>query len=147
MSISKQSREALLDAILAITDTLGRAESATVTDLYFQVDRATGTLTIFDDDDRELSQATIEEWKENTQEQPAAIEKTLRTELVQMQKVGLFDKMNILKPYSCTLVDENKETIVDLIYIDDDTLVLDSELLKGLDEEMNEFLKQLLEED
>lgn len=146
MSISKQSREALLDAILAITDTLGRAESATVTDLYFQVDRATGTLTIFDDDDRELSQATIEEWKETTQEQPAAIEKTLRTELVQMQKVGLFDKMNILKPYSCTLVDEEKETIVDLIYMDDDTLVLDSELLKGLDEEMNEFLKQLLEE-
>ena len=146
MSISKQSREALLDAILAITDTLGRAESATVTDLYFQVDRATGTLTIFDDDDRELSQATIEEWKEATQEQPAAIEKTLRTDLVQMQKVGLFDKMNILKPYSCTLVDEEKETIVDLIYMDDDTLVLDSELLKGLDEEMNEFLKQLLEE-
>ena len=146
MSISKQSREALLDAILAITDTLGRAESATVTDLYFQVDRATGTLTIFDDDDRELSQATIVEWKESTQDQSAAIEKTLRTELVQMQKVGLFDKMNILKPYSCTLVDENKETIVDLIYMDDDTLVLDSELLKGLDEEMNEFLKQLLEE-
>lgn len=146
MSISKQSREALLDAILAITDTLGRAESATVTDLYFQVDRATGTLTIFDDDDRELSQATIEEWKESAQEQTASVEKTLRTELVQMQKVGLFDKMNILKPYSCTLVDENKETIVDLIYMDDDTLVLDSELLKGLDEEMNEFLKQLLEE-
>jgi hypothetical protein len=146
MSISKQSREALLDAILAITDTLGRAESATVTDLYFQVDRATGTLTIFDDDDRELSQATIEEWKEGAQEQSASVEKTLRTELVQMQKVGLFDKMNILKPYSCTLVDENKETIVDLIYMDDDTLVLDSELLKGLDEEMNEFLKQLLEE-
>lgn len=146
MSISKQSREALLDAILAITDTLGRAESATVTDLYFQVDRATGTLTIFDDDDRELSQATIEEWKESAQEQTASVEKTLRTELVQMQKVGLFDKMNILKPYSCTLIDENKETIVDLIYMDDDTLVLDSELLKGLDEEMNEFLKQLLEE-
>ena len=146
MSISKQSREALLDAILAITDTLGRAESATVTDLYFQVDRATGTLTIFDDDDRELSQATIEEWKESAQEQTASVEKTLRTELVQMQKVGLFDKMNILKPYSCTLVDENKETIVDLIYMDDDTLVLDSELLQGLDEEMNEFLKHLLEE-
>ena len=146
MSISKQSREALLDAILAITETLGRAESATVTDLYFQVDRATGTLTIFDDDDRELSQATIEEWKESAQEQTASVEKTLRTELVQMQKVGLFDKMNILKPYSCTLIDENKETIVDLIYMDDDTLVLDSELLKGLDEEMNEFLKQLLEE-
>ena len=146
MSISKQSREALLDAILSITDTFGRAENATVTDLYFQVDRNTGVLTIFDDDDRELSQATIDEWKETAQEEVASIERTLRTELVQMQKVGLFDKINILKPYSCTLVDENKEAIVDLIYIDDDTLVLDSELLKGFDEEMNDFLKHLLEE-
>ena len=146
MSISKQSREALLDAILAITDTLGRAESATVTDLYFQVDRVTGTLTIFDDDDRELSQATIEEWKESAQEQTASVEKTLRTELVQMQKVGLLDKINILKPYSITLVDEKKETIVDLAYIDDDTLMLDKELLKGLDEEMDDFLKHLLED-
>ena len=146
MSISKQSREALLDAILSITNTLGRAENATVTDLYFQLDRTTGVITIFDDDDNELAQATIAEWKDNAQEQPVSIEKTLRTELVQMQKVGLFDKINILKPYSCTLVDENKEAIVDLIYIDDDTLVLDSELLQGLDEEMNEFLKHLLEE-
>ena len=146
MSISKQSREALLDAILSITNNLGRAENATVTDLYFQLDRTTGVITIFDDDDNELAQATIAEWKENAQEKAASIEKTLRTELTQMQKVGLFDKINILKPYSCTLVDENKESIVDLIYIDDDTLVLDSELLQGLDEEMNEFLKHLLEE-
>ena len=146
MSISKQSREALLDAILSITNTLGHAENATVTDLYFQLDRTTGVITIFDDDDNELAQATIAEWKENAQEKAASIEKTLRTELTQMQKVGLFDKINILKPYSCTLVDENKESIVDLIYIDDDTLVLDSELLQGLDEEMNEFLKHLLEE-
>jgi hypothetical protein len=146
MSISKQSREALLDAILSITTALGRAENAVVTDLYFQLDKKNGVITIFDDDDNELSQAAIVEWNESAQEQPATIEKTLRTELAQMQKVGLFDKINILKPYSCTLVDENKESIVDLIYIDDDMLVLDSELLQGLDEEMNEFLKHLLEE-
>lgn len=146
MSISKQSRESLLDAILSVTDIFGRTENASVTDLYFQLDRTTGVITIFDDEDRELSQAAVAEWKDSEQEQLSSIEKKLRTELAQMQKVGLFDKINILKPYSCTLVDENKETIVDLIYIDDDTLVLDSELLKGLDEEMNEFLKHLLEE-
>ena len=146
MSISKQSRESLLDAILSVTDIFGRTENASVTDLYFQLDRTTGVITIFDDEDRELSQAAVAEWKDSEQEQLSSIEKKLRTELAQMQKVGLFDKINILKPYSCTLVDENKETIVDLIYIDDDTLVIDSELLKGLDEEMNEFLKHLLEE-
>lgn len=147
MSLSKQSRESLLDAILSITDSFGNQENTTVTDLYFQVDKSSGVITIYDDDDHELANAQIAEWEAGAQEQaPAHIEKTLRAELVQMQKVGLFDKMNILKPYSCTLVDENKETIVDLLYIDDDTLILDSELLQGLDKEMDDFLKYLLEE-
>lgn len=147
MSLSKQSRESLLDAILSITDSFGNQENTTVTDLYFQVDKSSGVITIYDDDDHELANAKIAEWEAGAQEQaPANVEKTLRAELVQMQKVGLFDKMNILKPYSCTLVDENKETIVDLLYIDDDTLILDSELLQGLDKEMDDFLKYLLEE-
>lgn len=44
------------------------------------------------------------------------------------------------------LVDEEKETISELLLIDDeDTLLLDDELLKGLDEELDAFLKDLLE--
>lgn len=147
MSLSKQSREKLLDAILSIADNLNKTENAMVTDLYFQVDMSNGVLTIYDDDDNTMAQATIDEWKVTEQsEERSSIEKTLRSELAQMQKVGLFDKINILKPYMCTLVDEKKESIVDLIYIDDDTLILDSELLKGLDQEMDDFLKYLLEE-
>jgi hypothetical protein len=147
MSLSKQSRENLLDAILSIADNLNKTENAMVTDLYFQVDMSNGVLTIYDDDDNTMAQATIDEWKVTEQsEERSSVEKTLRSELAQMQKVGLFDKINILKPYMCTLVDEKKESIVDLIYIDDDTLILDSELLKGLDQEMDDFLKHLLEE-
>jgi hypothetical protein len=118
-----------------------------VTDLYFQVDMSNGVLTIYDDDDNTMAQATIDEWKVTEQsEERSSVEKMLRSELAQMQKVGLFDKINILKPYMCTLVDEKKESIVDLVYIDDDTLILDSELLKGFDQEMDDFLKHLLEE-
>ena len=143
MSLSKQSRESLLDAILSITEKFGKLENAIITDLYMQVDKGSGKLTIFDDDDRPMAEATIAEWKDASK---ASIEKPLRSELAQMQKVGLLDKINILKPFSITLVDDKKESIVDLIYIDDDTLVLDKELLEGLDKEMDDFLKHLLEE-
>ena len=146
MSLSKQSRESLLDAILSITDKFGKSENAVITDLYINVDKGSGKLTIFDDDDQTLSEAIIAEWENTPKEQAASIEKLLRSELTQMQKVGLLDKINILKPFSITLVDENKETIVDLAYIDDDTLMLDKELLEGLDKEMDEFLAHLLEE-
>lgn len=51
-----------------------------------------------------------------------------------------------MKPYSFVLVDDDKETVAELLLIDDeDTLFLNDELLKGLDEELDSFLKDLLE--
>ena len=51
-----------------------------------------------------------------------------------------------MKPYSFVLVDDEKETVADLLLMDDnETLFLNDELLKGLDEELDAFLKDLLE--
>jgi hypothetical protein len=44
-------------------------------------------------------------------------------------------------------VDEERETVCELLLQDDDdTLLLNEDLLKGLDEELDDFLKKLLEE-
>ena len=51
----------------------------------------------------------------------------------------------ILKPYSFVLVDEDKETVTELLLVDDDTMLVNDELLKGLDKELDDFLKELLE--
>ena len=49
-------------------------------------------------------------------------------------------------PYSFVLVDEDRETVAELLLVDnEDTLLLNDELLKGLDEELDAFLKDLLE--
>ena len=62
-----------------------------------------------------------------------------------MKNGGDFDRLTILKPYSFVLVDEEKETVAELLLMDDDTLLVNEELLKGLDEELDSFLKELLE--
>ena len=49
------------------------------------------------------------------------------------------EKANIL------VVDDDKETIAEPLLMDDDTLLVNEELLKGLDEELDSFLKELLE--
>ncbi len=61
-----------------------------------------------------------------------------------MKDANDFDKLQIIKPYSFTLIDEDKETLAELLLMDDDTLIVTDELLKGLDEELNDFLKDLL---
>ena len=56
-----------------------------------------------------------------------------------MKNEGKFDKLTILKPFSFVLVDDDRETIAELLLMDDDTLLVNEELLKGLDEELGFF--------
>ena len=49
-------------------------------------------------------------------------------------------------PYSFVLVDEERETIGDLLLVDDDTLLVTDSLLQGLDEDLNRFLEELMTE-
>ena len=120
------------------------AEETKVTDFHICVNGESGTLIIYDDDDNTLARVHIKEWEGCNDE--AVYEKELRNALGKMQEEGIFDSINIVKPYSFVLVDEEKEAIVDLLYVDDDTLILSEDLLEGFDEEMNDFLKHLLED-
>ncbi len=144
MPLSTQTKENVRTAIAEMAKSFVTAEDTAVTDFHLYVNGDNGMLTIYNDDDKELARVHIKEWEHTHDEK--VFEKELRTELGKMQKDGIFDNINIVKPYSFVLVDEDKEAIVDLLYIDDDTLILSEDLLKGFDEEMDEFLRQLLEE-
>ena len=147
MSLSKQSTNNLREAIVQMTKRFTTIEETVVTDFHFQVNTDSGSLTIFDDDDNTLYTTHIAEWEKFHQENCyEVIENELRKQLTEAQKEGVLDNMNIPKPYSCLLVDEDKETIVDLLYIDDETYIITNDLLEGFDQEMDEFLKHLLEE-
>lgn len=111
-----------------------------------QPDQISGLLVIYNDDDEELGSVMVKEWA--TYEGDDFMEKAesaLRNILDKMKDGGDFEKVMILKPYSFVLVDEEKETVAELLLIDDDTLLLNDELLKGLDKELDNFLKELLE--
>lgn len=147
MSLSKQSTNNLREAIVQMTKRFTTTEETIVTDFHFQVNTESGNLSIFDDDDNTLSTAHIAEWEKLHQEDCyEVIENELRKVLNEIQKEGVLDNMNVPKPYSCLLVDEDKETIVDLLYVDDETYIITNDLLEGFDKEMDEFLKHLLEE-
>lgn len=121
-------------------------EQTIVTDIHLQPIQSSGELLIFDDDDNELAHATIEEWMTyDGDDFYECIEHIFANLLGNMKKQGAFDKLTIMKPYSFVLVDEDKETIAELLLMDDDTLLVNDELLKGLDKELDDFLKKLLE--
>lgn len=147
MKLSQQSLSIIEETIRkSVAKYTCNCEQTIVTDIHIQPDQTSGQLTVYNDDDEELANTLIEEWAtyegDNFLEN---IESVLRNALFRMKEAGDFEQMMILKPYSFVLVDEEKETIAELLLVDDDTMLIDDELLKGLDKELDDFLKELLE--
>lgn len=148
MKLSQQLQITIETAIQkAVSKYICACEQTIVTDLHMQPDQSSGRLIIYNDDDEELANVMIEEWATYDGEDDfiEIVEPTLRNVLGRMKDVGKFEKITILKPYSFVLVDEDKETVAELLLIDDDTMLVSEELLKDLDKELDDFLKDLLE--
>lgn len=147
MKLSAQSQTLIESAIKEALDQFaGDDEQTIVTDIHLLPKQDSGELCIFNDDEEELAKVIIEEWIEyNNEDFYQNIERILRAILNKVKEEGLFEHLILLKPYSIVLVDEEKETITDLLLMDDDQMLVNDELLKGLDEELDDFLKKLLE--
>lgn len=148
ISLSEQSRSSIASTLKeALAYFTIDGDKSVVTDIHLQPKQESGELTIFDDEDRELACTIIDEWvNDESDDFLSQVEPSLRAEVTALKDEGILDGLCLMKPYSFVLVDENKETVSELLLIDDnDTLLLNEELLKGLDEELNEFLKDLLE--
>ncbi|MDR0940541.1 MAG: hypothetical protein LBN29_14545 [Mediterranea sp.] len=146
MKVSQQSQSCIETALQeAVARYKCACEQTIVTDIHLLPDQPSGQLTIYDDDDNELASTMVKEWVTYEDDDFAqSVQHPLRNVLRRMKDAGDFDKITILKPYSFVLVDDEKETIAELLLMDDDTLLVDKELLKGLDKELDDFLKELL---
>lgn len=149
MKLSTQSHNSIVSAI---QEALGNYSSSKgenkVTDFYLQSDCQSGRLVLFDDEEVELASVIVNEWVDaNPEDFYMDVEFSLKKVLNRLREMGVLEGLKVLKPYSFVLVDKEKETIADLLLVDDEeTLFLNDELLKGLDDELNAFLKDLLEE-
>lgn len=147
MEMSEQSRALILSTLkTALRRYVSEGDEMVVTDIHLQPNSESGELVVFDDDDQELSRTIIDEWVEyESDDFYTVVEPVLRSEIESLKECGKLEKLCLMKPYSFVLVDEDKETVTELLLVDEDeTLLLNDELLKGLDEELDTFLKDLL---
>lgn len=148
MNISEQSHKAIASALKeALGRYNGNGEESVLTDIHLHPEQESDELVIYDDDDELLARTVVREWVNYEGDDfYAQAEPLLRAEISKLKEEGLLDRLSLMKPYSFVLVDSEKETVAELLLVDDDdTLFLNDELLKGLDEELDAFLKDLLE--
>ena len=119
-------------------------EACTMTDIHVRVTQETGELLTFDDDDHELTRCVVEQWIDNKDDDFYEQVATVVRQCLNNQR-KLVETMAILRPYAFVLEDEDRETLAELCVVDDeDTVIIDPELMKGLEDDLDNFLDHLL---
>jgi hypothetical protein len=145
MKATQQTIQQIQRAIRKVASKFPKDADPVLTDIHMQVKPESAELLTYNDDMEELDRAVIEQWLEPTEEDLYEVAApVIKQCLGQLRKE--IDAMSILHPFSFVLMGEDGETICDLYLVDDETLMLDTELLKGLDEELDAFLEELMKE-
>ena len=147
MKVTEQTQQQIGRAIRKIAEKFPPKEDASLlTDIHIRVTQDTGELTAFDDDDNEITRCVIEQWIDNKDDDFYEQIVSIIRRSLENQKT-LVENMGILKPYSFVLEDEDKENMGELYVVDDDTVIIDTELMEGLDKDLDDFFNNLLKED
>lgn len=117
-----------------------------VSDLYIHADSESGELQLLDEDENLLDKVVIFDWV-NSKDEEGFTERAcpvIQAALTSLATKNTFDHPRFMKPFSVTLVDDDFTVIEELLFIDDDTFRVDDPLLKDLDKDLDNFLKDLL---
>lgn len=146
MNTNEQTLQQIERAIRKISDKFPAAEEASImTDIHIRVNQETGEMVAYNDDDNEINRCVVEQWINNTDDNfYDQIVSVIRKSLIKHKDI--IEQMSILKPFSFVLENDDKESVEELYLVDDETVILDPDLMEGLDEELDAFLEKLLKD-
>ena len=146
MKASEQTLQQIERAIRKVADKFqNKEEDSVLTDIHLRVTQETGELVAFNDDDKEITRSIIEQWIDNKDDDFYKEVAAVLRNVLNKQK-AIIEEMAILKPYSFVLEDDDREHIAELYLVDDDTAIIDTELMAGLDKDLDNFLDELLKD-
>lgn len=146
MKANEQTLQQIERVIRKIAEKFPSSDQADVmTDIHIRVTQETGELMVFDDDDKELTRCVVEQWIDNKDDDFYDHVTSVLRRCLEKQKKSV-NNLGLLKPYSFVLEDDDRENIAELYVADDDTVIIDSELMAGLDKDLDDFFEQLLKD-
>lgn len=146
MKATEQTLQQIERAIRKVAEKFPKdIEASILTDIHLRVNQETGELTAFDDDDNEITRIVVEQWIGNTDDDFYESITSIIRKCIDKEK-ALVESMSIIKPYSFVLEDEEKENVAELYVVDDDTVIIDPEMMPNLDKDLDDFLDKLLKD-
>ena len=145
MKLAPSSTASLHAALAKIAELYSGEEDQLVSTDFYLMPSSEGTLCVYNDEDEAIATAEVPEWETYKPDTfYADVEADLREAIAGANANGELERLAVWMPYSFVLVDDERETVADLLLVDEDTLLVTNSLLDGLNEELNSFLEQLL---
>ncbi|MBP5776110.1 MAG: hypothetical protein J6W56_01045 [Prevotella sp.] len=146
MNTSEQTLQQIDRAIRKIAEKFPAEEEATqMTDIHIRVAQEMGELTVFNDDDEEITRCIVEQWINNGDDDFYEEITPVLRKCIEKNKT-IVEGMSILKPFSFVLENDDKESVAELYLVDDELVIIDPDIMSDLDEDLNAFLENLLKE-
>ncbi len=147
MKLGEESIAHIEDALKEmITYYPADTEDLPVTDIYFHPVLEEDNALSIQNDEGEIARADVEEWNEAEADtdfynQTAdVLKQCIRRIRPQIEKMGVF------RPFSLFLTDTEGEIVTELLLIDDKIALLDDTFIKGMNNDLDEFLDKLMKE-
>lgn len=125
-------------------------EGSSLTDIFITVDKETGEVAFYDDEENKVSEIVIFDWVERGDNlKDETIVNVMREIAIQLKDEDGFLSLDIYKPFSINYSDESFEVIEEILCIDDEAIVeldMDNNLMEKFDKEFDEFLEKLLKD-
>lgn len=144
MKVTEQTQEKVVRLLKKVATRFESREQAEVTDILLQVKPDSGELLAFDDSGVELHRCVVDEWLEHNSDDFLAEVQPILTSIIEQNR-ALVEEIHVLRPFSVVLTDERSETFAELYLVDDDLMIISSDLMQGLSEDLDAFLEQLLD--
>lgn len=121
--------------------------SEMLTDLYWQVNLSSGEFVVMNDNQQVLVRASVKEWVSDDVEKSLSIkeiEQILRDIVQKLEAENFLENINVQMPFSILMVDEDMENLCELFFVDEESVPLDNNIIRHIDEELDAFFKELM---
>ena len=146
MKATEQTLQQIERTIRKTTDKFpADPDTSIMTDIHVRVYQDSGELITFDDNDEEITRGLVEQWIDNTDDDFYTAIRSIIRKCIEHQK-ALVENMGIMKPFTFVLENDEKEPLEELYIVDDDLVIIDSDMMQDLDKDLDDFLDNLLKD-
>lgn len=116
-----------------------------ISDIFVKVSLDMGEIVLYSDLYDDIGSVIIDSWKRsNNISLSDTVLRIINCAIRELEVEEFWESNTFCTPLNISLIDDNYNVVDELYYLDDDMVVLPEPLLSGYDEELDQFLKELL---